>query len=213
MSDNLSFLWIPAGTFSMGSNNGDSDERPVHEVCVDGFYLAATPTTQALWEEVMGFNPSHFKGANRPVENVSWNDTQTFIAKLNKATDSEHRLPTAAEWEYAARAGCNGEYSLDKDGNEVTENNIGDYAWYRNNSNGETHDVATKKPNKFGLYDMHGNVLQWCEDRAPVPKYEYRMLLGSSWLHDRGYCRADFRNRSTPDYRVNFIGFRLALSR
>ncbi|GEM_PF-5415612 len=223
----IKFIWLEGGCFKMGKENGEKDEKPVHEVCVDGFYLAETETTQAQWEAVMGNNPSLFKGANRPVEQVSWNDTQEFIQKLG---NSCYRLPTEAEWEYAARAGSNGDYSLDKDGKEVTKSNLNDYAWYGyEKADKQTHEVATKQPNKFGLYDMHGNVWEWTNDWYESNYYdisprnnpqgaksgEWHLLRGCTWSDSSDDCRATNRQHPLPSWLApdnpNYgFGFRLA---
>ena len=151
----MKLMGVPAGTFKMGSSNGDSDET-VHTVTISrGFYMGRTEVTQAEWKAVMGNNPSEFKDCdNCPVEYVSWEDTQEFIKKLNARGEGIYRLPTEAEWEYAARAGTTGDYS----------GNLDSMAWYQANSGDKTHPVGTKQPNAWGLYDMHGNVQEWCQD-------------------------------------------------
>jgi formylglycine-generating enzyme len=153
--------WIPPGTFWMGSPNDDPErferEKPQHQVRLsEGFWLFDTPCTQGLWEAVMGENPSRFQGVNRPVENVSWEDCQAFIIKVNEQIAGLHlRLPTEAQWEYACRAGTQ-EPRYDSDVDAI--------AWYAANSDGETHDVGQKHPNTWGLYDMLGNVDEWVQD-------------------------------------------------
>ena len=158
----MEFVLIPAGTFQMGSNDGDSDEKPVHTVRLSRpFYLGKYEVTQAQWEAVMGNNPSQFKGdSNRPVEQVSWDDVQEFIRRLNtKESGARYRLPTEAEWEYAARAGSTTAYSF---GDGVGQ--LGQYAWYDGNAGNTTHPVGQLQPNAWGLYDMHGNVWEWVQD-------------------------------------------------
>jgi len=162
----MEFVWIGPGTFMMGSPDSDrlasNDEKPQYEVTIRrGFYLGKYEITQAQWEAVMGSNPSRHKGANRPVEQVSWYGVQSFIHRLNEAVgDSLYRLPTEAEWEYACRAGTTTRWSFGDD-----ESLLGDYAWYNgNNSPSGTKEMGTKLPNPWGLYDMHGNVYEWCQD-------------------------------------------------
>ena len=151
--------WIEPGTFLMGAADLGFTE---HEVTISrGFYLGKYEITQGQWESVMGSNPSYFGGSNRPVEQVSWNDVQEFIGRLNEAAGEEvYRLPTEAEWEYACRAGTTTRWSFGDD-----EGQLGEYAWYTgNNSPYGTKEVGTKRPNPWGLYDMHGNVWEWCQD-------------------------------------------------
>jgi formylglycine-generating enzyme required for sulfatase activity len=200
----------------MGSQTGDADERPVHEVTLSkGFYLQATEVTQAQWEAVMGRNPSEFEGPDRPVETVSWVDAQQFLRRLNeKEKDSRYRLSTEAEWEYACRAG----------GQEPDlADNLDEVAWWPGNSNGETHAVGQKKPNAWGLFDMRGNAWEWVQDwygayspgrqidpKGPDPG-EDRVLRGGSWLNaDTDYFRCAFRYYSRPALRGINRGFRCA---
>ncbi len=171
--------------------------------------------TQALWFAVMDENPSKFKGADRPVENVSWDDCQQFLEKLNalpevKASGRTYRLPTADEWECACRAGATGNYCRLADGTEITKETLGAVAWFDDNSEidgrSQTHPVGTKKPNAFGLYDMHGNVWEWTSSADGSD----RVYCGGSWIFNAGLCRAGFRYGSSPDDRGNDLGFRLA---
>ena len=157
---NMEFVWIPGGCFMMGSYLGNNDEKPVHKVCVDGFLMGKYEVTQAEWQKIMGKNPSYFKGAQNPVERVSWNDAQNFIRKMNSKCNGHYRLPTEAEWEYACRAGSTAQYYWGD-----SDYLLGSYAWYRKNSVGRTNPVGQKIPNKFGLYDMAGNVCELCQDR------------------------------------------------
>ena len=171
---------IPAGSFEMGSTTGSSDEQPVHRVNVPAFLLGRTEVTQGQWIAVMGGNPSKFKqcGLDCPVENISWIDAQTFAHKLSQKTGKTYRLPSEAEWEYAARAGSSGKWSFGDDASQ-----LGQYAWFDANSNGKTHPVAKKKPNAFGLYDMHGNVYEWVQDVLWFDSQGYKGAPsdGSAW--------------------------------
>ena len=167
--------------------------------------------TQALWFAVMGENPSYFKGVDRPVENVSWNECQMFLEKLKalpevKASGKTYRLPTAYEWEFACRAGATGGYCMLADGTEITEETLGAVAWFDENSDTKTHPVGQKKPNAFGLYDMHGNVWEWTSSAVG----DYRVCCGGSWGNFVYFCEAGYRFRYYPDYRFNNVGFRLA---
>ena len=155
---------VEGGTFRMGATSeqedeADDDEKLVHSVTLSSYYIGKTEVTQALWQAVMGSNPSHFKGADLPVEFVTWNECQEFIQKLNRLTGSNFRLPTEAEWEFACRGGNNSR------GHKYSgSNDIDNVAWYWDNSGRKTHPVATKAPNELGIYDMSGNVWEWCAD-------------------------------------------------
>jgi formylglycine-generating enzyme required for sulfatase activity len=156
---NLEMVDIPAGKFNMGSNKYDN-EKPIHEVIVPAFQIGKYPITQAQYR-VMGTNPSHFSGnPQNPVEMVTWFDAQAFCKKLSQLTGKTYRLPTEAEWEYACRAGTETRFSFGDD-----ENQLGDYAWFSGNSDNVTHPVGKKRPNPWGIYDMHGNVWEWCADQ------------------------------------------------
>lgn len=201
----MEFVWIAPGNFMMGSKNGDGDEKPVHRMTIgSGFYMGKHEVTQAQWQAVMGNNPAYFKGDNLPVEQVSWDDAQKFINKLNDLNDGyKYRLPTEAEWEYACRAGTTGDYS----------GNLVDMAWYADNSGRRTHPVGSKQPNAFGLYDMHGNVWEWCRDSyhstyngAPTNS---RVVRGGSWNTFATGLRSANRYGSTPDGRYINYGFRV----
>ena len=218
---------VEGGTFSMGATseqtNYENDEKPVHSVTLSDYYIGETEVTQELWQAVMGSNPSRFTGNNqRPVENVSWNDCQEFIRRLNSLTGKKFRLPTEAEWEYAARGG---KHSKDYVYKYSGSNNVDEVAWYDSNSGNKTHPVKTKKANKLGLYDMSGNVWEWCNDWYGKDYYrnspqsnpkgpsegEYRVLRGGSWRNlDRG-VRVSYRLNRTPGRRDNCYGLRLAL--
>lgn len=216
---------LPAGSFKMGSEDGGNDEKPVRMVTVAAFEISRTEVTQAQWQAVMGNNPSELKtnGAKRPVEMVSWSEIQEFLSKLNKNSSGyTYRLPTEAEWEYAARAGGQGMWSFGDD-----ESKLGEYAWYSSNSQKSTQDVASKKPNSWGLYDIHGNVDEWVQDcyednynkgqpingiahRTDDNTCEYRLVRGGSWLANPSNLRAAIRSRITPANRGFNIGFRLS---
>ena len=210
---------VEAGTFQMGSTSGDSDEKPVHSVTLThDYYMGETEVTQELWQAVMGNNPSNFKGSNLPVETVSYQDVEKFLTKLNKLTGKNFRFPTEAEWEYAAKGGNKSQgYTY------AGSNTIGDVAWYWDNSDRKTHPVAQKQPNELGLYDMSGNVWEWCYDwKGSYPSGAQtdptgassgssRVGRGGSWNLDAAGCRAANRDSSTPSYRYDNLGFRLAL--
>ncbi|MDR1921073.1 MAG: formylglycine-generating enzyme family protein [Candidatus Adiutrix sp.] len=221
----MEFVLIPAGEFMMGSPDADKEafdgEKPQHRVTISQpFYLGKYAVTQAQWEAVMGNNPSFFKGLSNPVERVSWEDVQEFIKKLNqKEGTSKYRLPTEAEWEYAARAGTTSRYSFGDDAEA-----LGRYAWYWDNSGMTTHPVGGKEPNGWGLYDMHGTVWEWVQDwygdyagsSATDPQWpssgSYRVNRGGSWLSYARYCRSASRDSRSPDSRGLILGFRLAFS-
>jgi|GEM_PF-555864 len=214
---NMEFVWVPGGCFQMGSNDGDSDEKPVHKVCVDGFWIGKYEVTQGQWQRLMGNNPSHFKkGDDYPVEKVYWNDVQKFIRKLNSHGNGNFRLPTEAEWEYACRSGGKNEkYSGGEDVDRV--------AWYMSNSVSSTHRVGTKAPNGLGLYDMSGNVWEWCQHWYGKDYYSqsprnnpqgpsggsWRVFRGGSWSGGPRYVRCALRNGRDPGIRRDDLGFRL----
>ncbi len=213
---------VEAGTFRMGATPEMEyqwdDEKPVHQVTLtNNYYIGKFEVTQALWQAVMGNNPSGFKDDNLPVEFVSWNDCQEFIGKLNRLTGKNFRLPTEAEWEYAARGG-NKSQGYQYSGS----NNLPDVAWYYENSGNKTHPVGTKQPNELGIYDMSGNVLEWCQDwkgnynssaqtnpKGPVSGSD-RVLRGGSWDSSAVFCRSLCRSIGLP-YGCS-VGFRLCLS-
>ncbi len=214
----MKFILIPAGEFMMGSEENDSEKR-VHKVKINKpFYLGIYPVTQREWKEVIGINPSYIKGDELPVENVSWDDVQEFIKKINeKEGTSKYRLPSEAEWEYAARAGTTTKYSFGDD-----ESELGDFAWYADNSGSKTHEVGQKKPNSWGLYDMHGNVWEWVQDSwhdnykgAPEDGSAWegdgsiRVFRGGGWGTDARSCRSAVRDYIDPGYRSYDLGFRL----
>lgn len=217
----MSFIRVEPGRFMMGSppyeGERESNET-LHEVTLtQAYYLQTTPVTQAQWHEVMGQNPSDFKGAELPVENVSWNDIVTqFLPRLNQRGEGNYRLPTEAEWEYATRAGSTQAYGQRDDASHLDS-----HAWYNNNSNFQTQPVKQKKPNPWGFYDMHGNIWEWCADwygeygneaeRDPQgpPSGQGRVMRGGSWFCSAGECRAATRGYMPPETRIRLIGFRL----
>ncbi len=208
-------VYIEEGTFLMGSYE-ENNEKPIHQVNVSSFYIGKCEVTQEEWLTVMGNTPSRFKGAKRPVENVSWNDCQEFIRRLNTMTGGHFRLPTEAEWEYAARGGNATKWA--------GSNNLNDVGWYWGNSNKTTHDVGQLNPNGFGLYDMSGNVSEYCSDwygsyvadaqsdpTGPLSGAK-RLCRGGSWSLDGRYCRVSYRSYISPEYAYNTSGLRLVLS-
>lgn len=200
-------------------NEGLKEENPVHKVCVSNFSIGKYEVSQALWKEVMGDNPSEFKGDNNPVDNVSWDDVQGFIKKLNEKTGMTYRLPTEAQWEYACRGGGkNVRYS----GTNIKEE-LSFYAWYSDNSVNGTHAIGQKRPNELGIYDMTGNVWEWVMDvynqnayavhRGNNPVYEaagiYRVNRGGSWYDEPQAVSCSFRDLGTQGDRVSNVGFRI----
>ena len=210
-------VYVIGGTFPMGSYDGESNEKPVHYVTLSSYYIGKTEVTQALWKAVMGSNPSYFKGDNLPVEEVNWDDCVEFITTLNQLTGEHFRLPTEAEWEFAARGGNQ------RKGNTYSGSSIeGDVAWYDSNSGNKTHPVAIKSLNELGIYDMSGNVWEWCQDRyggyssnaqanpTGPTSGSSRVNRGGSWDDGATYCRSANRNSYTPAYRSSNLGLRLA---
>jgi len=223
---------VQGGTFTMGAtaeqgSDAYDSEKPAHQVTLSSYSIGQTEVTQELWQAVMGSNPSNFTGdLQRPVNCVSWDDCQTFISKLNQMTGKNFRLPTEAEWEYAARGGNRSQgYKY------AGSNNIDDVAWYWDNIPSQssntagygTQTVATKSPNELGLYDMSGNVWEWCQDwygsyssdaqtnpTGPASG-SYRMFRGGSWYYDAWSCRVSYRFYYPPSFNYSFLGLRLAL--
>ena len=214
---------VEGGTFTMGAtseqgSDANSGEKPTHSVTLDSYYIGETEVTQALWQAVMGSNPSNFNGSDLPVESVSWNDCQEFIRKLNQLTGQTFSLPTEAQWEFAARGG-----NLSKGYKYSGSGYIDNVGWYKNNSNSKTHSVAQKQPNELGLYDMSGNVWEWCSDwygsyssssqRNPIgaSSGSFRVYRGGSWYYIAQLCRVSNRDYINPDSRRSYLGLRLAL--
>ena len=220
----IDMVKVEAGTFMMGATSEMMNpyyyEKPVHQVTLtNDYYMGKYEVTQALWQAVMGSNPSDFKGDNLPVETVSWDDCQEFISKLKGLTGKKFRLPTEAEWEYAARGGKKSrgyQYS--------GSSNISDVAWYEGNSANKTHPVGTKQANELGIYDMTGNVMEWCQDwydsyisssqtnPTGTVSGSSRVCRDGSFNNSAGNCRSSSRSYSPPDYRFNILGLRLVLS-
>lgn len=216
---------VEGGTFTMGATSEQGsdawdEEKPAHEVTLSDYYIGQTEVTQALWEAVMGSNPSDSKGDNLPVERVSWDDCQVFIQKLNQLTGKQFRLPTEAEWEYAARGGRKSRGYKYAGGN-----NIDSVAWCDGNSGNETHPVATKQANELGIYDMSGNVLEWCSDwcgdytsssqsdpQGPSSG-SFRVIRGGCYYNFARNCRVSYRISNTLDYRSGYLGLRLSCDR
>jgi len=219
----FTMVYVQGGTFRMGcglEQGGDcySDEKPAHSVTLSDYYIGETEVTQALWKAVMGSNPSHWKGNDLPVENVSWDDAQEFCRILSQQTGRTFRLPTEAEWEYAARGG-----NKSRGYKYSGSNSISLVAWYDDNSGSQTHPVKVKQPNELGLYDMSGNVWEWCQDRFcdygsysqtnPIGSYPGtgRVCRGGSWYRNAKRCRVPARYSDNPSYRSDNRGLRVVL--
>lgn len=224
-ANGVSFTMIPVegGTFTMGATsemeNPDDNEKPTHQVTLSSYYIGETEVTQALWKAVMDSNPSGLKGDDLPVEYVSWNDCQTFISKLNALTGKNFRLPTEAEWEFAARGGNQSRHTQ-----YSGSSRIDDVAWNRGNSGDKMHPVKTKQPNELGIYDMSGNVWEWCQDwNGDYNSYAQtnptgassgsrRVYRGGSWFYPPRLCRSSFRRYGMPEVSYRTLGLRLVLS-
>ena len=229
LMDNM--VYVEGGTFTMGAtleqgNDAESYERPAHQVTLSAFSIGRYEVTQEEWAAVMGDNPSYFKGDKRPVECVSWDDCQVFLRKLNELTGKQFRLPTEAEWEFAARGG-----KFSRVYKFAGNNNLRGVAWFKENSfdKGEsspdygTHPVGQKQANELGLHDMSGNVWEWCSDYygdyasqaqtdpEGASSGSGRVFRGGSWDFNAAYCRTAYRDGYSPGFRSNFLGFRLAL--
>ena len=212
---------VEGGSFMMGSEDGFDDEEPVHTVTLDHYAIGKTQVTQALWQAVMGSNPSNNIGATHPVEKVSWDDCQLFIEKLNQLTGKRFSLPTEAQWEFAARGG-----NLSKGYTYAGSNDLNSVGWYNDNSGNQTHPVGEKHPNELGLFDMSGNVWEWCWDWFDANYYSRSpernpqgpdsgsglVYRGGSRWNSAESCRVSFRSYNYPFDRCNDMGLRLSLS-
>jgi formylglycine-generating enzyme required for sulfatase activity len=225
---NIEMVDIPAGKFMMGSDENDN-EKPIHEVTVSAFQMAKYPVTQAQYKAVIGLNPSNFLGDSNPVESVNWFDAQAFCKKLSELTGQKYRLPTEAEWEYACRARTQTRFSFGDD-----ENQLGDYAWFLFNSNNTTHPVREKLPNEWELYDMHGNVWEWCADQwhesyenkpedlkqngnmewtdGNITKESCMILRGATYCSGYVVSRLAYRHNFAAEIRSRNVGFRVGVS-
>ena len=221
-------IYVEGGTFMMGSHEISEGfrEAPIHKVVLESFFIGMHVVTQALWKAIMGIhnNPSFLKADNRPVEQVNWEDIHVFIHKLNELTGKNYRLPTEAEWEYAARGGAKSEGY-----NYAGSNKLKEVGWYKENSHGETKEVGLKYPNELGIYDMSGNVWEWCRDWYNISYYEEcykqkkvvnptgpiegagKILRGGSWNRPPHYCRCTCRIAVDPRGSSRDNGFRLVL--
>ncbi len=215
--------YVSGGIFTMGATSEMKRplywENPTHQVTLNSYYIGETEVTQALWNAVMGSNPSYFKGDNLPVEGVSWDNCQTFISKLNSLTGKRFRLPTEAEWEFAARGGKQSRHTQFSGSSRIN-----DVAWYDGNSGDKPHPVKTKQPNELGIYDMSGNVWEWCQDwygsynsyaqtnPTGASTGSLRVRRGGSWGDSPGVCRSSNRFSGTPDSSYSGLGLRLVLS-
>lgn len=223
-------VFVEGGTFMMGAMDKDEEakenEKPTHSVSLNNFYIGETEVTQSLWMSVMGENPSNFPGTNKPVESISWEECKDFINTLNNLLSKDlngmlFRLPTEAEWEFAARGG-NKSKGYFYSGSNI----VGEVAWYVDNSDQQTHIVKQKAPNELGLYDMSGNVWEWCSDWYDAEYYSsspsnnpkgpssgtYRVIRGGSWGHYDRFCRFSYRGRESAENKGIRLGFRLILS-
>ena len=213
----MEFVPVEGGSCLIGCISGRPHEAPVHKVTVSQFFMAKYPVTQHQWNSIMDRNPSHFTGDNLPVEEISWYEIQEFMRRLNTMSKmGTYRLPTEAEWEYSCRAGSQSVYCFGNDLDRLSR-----HAWFDKNSNGHTHPVGQKKPNAWGLYDMHGNVWEWCQDwygsypgkeltnpTGPI-RGSHRVNRGGSWSSRSIHCRSPNRNKNIPIGRYCDVGFRL----
>jgi formylglycine-generating enzyme required for sulfatase activity len=212
-------IFVESGTFLMG-NSDNANNKPVHNVNISNFYIGKTTVTQKQWRAIMGSDPSYFKNCdNCPVENVSWNQIQKFLQRLNQLTNKNYRLPTEAEWEYAAKGGNKSKGYIYSGSNILS-----DVAWFDESCNSKTHSVALKKPNEIGIYDMSGNVYEFCEDwsgeypklsqtnpKGPLTGF-FKVLRGGSWFSLSQRCLSSYRASERPDCRYYLGGFRIVLA-
>lgn len=223
----FTMVFVKGGTFTIGATpeqgkDAQREENPPVEVTLSDYYIGETEVTQALWQAVMGENPSYAQDDSKlPVELMYWDECRQFITKLNELTDRDFRLPAEAEWEYAARGGCKSSGCKYPGANEIDS-----VAWYEGNSGYRSHPVAQKLPNELGLYDMAGNVGEWCSDWYDDMAYRKiaskktndevsgvaRVVRGGNWESYASYCRVSSRSKCSPDYRQNTVGLRLALT-
>ena len=216
----LEMVKIPGGSFKMGSNEGDANEKPVQKRQVSDYYLSKYEVTQKLWFVIMNTNPSTVINDNYPVNNVSWDDCQLFIQKLNALTGRNFRLPTETEWEYAAKAKLSLQGGIEATGYKYsgTSTDLSEYAWYSANSGGKIHAVGSKKPNDFGIYDMSGNVIEWCQDiytnystGSPEIGKDERVLRGGYYDSDAASVKSTSRGSCPYNQAMEPFGFRLCL--
>lgn len=221
----INMVKVEGGTFTMGASGADTDandnEYPAHIVTLSDYYICTTEVTQQLWRAVMGSNPSNNTGdVLCPVENVSWNMCQEFLTKLNQMTGQNFRLPTEAEWEFAARGG-----NKSRGYKYAGSNDIDEVAWYKENASRKTHQVAQKLPNELGLYDMSGNVREWCQDwygsyystdgqvdpQGPSSSSTGRVYRGGDYVNNATYSRVTYRYGCPAGYTLSYLGLRLVL--
>lgn len=206
-SSDIEMVYVQGGEFEMGATaeqGGDAyaDESPVRTVRLDSYHIGKYEVTQAQWKDVMGTDPSYFKGDNLPVENVSWEEAQEFCRILSERTGRKYTLPTEAQWEYAARGGNRSRHHK-----YAGSDNPDEVAWYADNSGNGTHPVGRKKANELGIHDMSGNVWEWCLDR--YTEDSFRVNRGGGWSGDAVSCRVSDRHYSGPGLHNNFLGFRV----
>ncbi|MBX3239213.1 MAG: formylglycine-generating enzyme family protein [Chitinophagaceae bacterium] len=216
----LNMVWVTGGSFIMGDNMGEIDEKPAHEVVINGFAISKYQVTQRQWGVIMGNYESDYKICGEcPIDNISWRDAQEFIRRLNLITGKHYTLPTEAEWEFAAKGGKDG-----KGYRFSGSDNIDEVGWHAGNSERHPHPVGEKEPNELGLYDMTGNMWEWCQDRYTKFYYEEnikyspegpsegsgRVRRGGSWFTSARNCRTSARSSVKEDYKDNSITFRLA---
>ena len=220
---NIEMVFVKGGTFTMGCTEEqidcEGDESPAHKVTLSDYSIGKYEITQAQWRAVMGNNPSTFSGCDDcPVENISWQDASAFCKQLSRLTGKKYSLPTEAQWEYAARGGSKGKRQMYAGSDKIAE-----VSWYSANADKRTHEVGTKKPNELGIYDLSGNVWEWCSDwyggytsaeqtnPQGASDRTTRVLRGGGWRDDAQNCRTAFRGNSAPTFNNSNIGFRVVL--